>query len=101
MNSPPLGSDSRHKFERHSTAYFPDGDIVLCARRKSFDTLCMFRVDRVYLTRNSSVFRDMLSVSSPPGHGDTPEMYDGVPVIRLPDDADDLGNVLGLLYNTL
>ncbi|KAI0341740.1 hypothetical protein BDW22DRAFT_1331839 [Trametopsis cervina] len=98
MNSPPLDCC---KIERHPTVYFPDGDIVLCANLKASDGLRVFRVDRVYLTRNSPVFRDMLSLSSPPAHGHHPEVYDGVSVVRLPDDADDLGNLLGLLYNTM
>lgn len=101
MNSPPLLSDGHTKIERDPTVYFPDGDIVLCALTKASDALQLFRVDRVYLTRNSPVFREMLSLSSPPGHGHTTEMYDGATVMRLPDDADDLGNVLSLLYNTL
>ena len=101
MNSSHILPDTHSKLDRHPTVYFPDGDIVLCAATKTSDSLLLFRVDRVYLTRNSSVFRDMLSLSSPPAHGHTTEMYDGASVMRLPDDADDLGNVLSLLYNTL
>ena len=101
MDSPSPDVDIRHKIERHPSIYFPDGDIVLCATTKTSDIVRMFRVDRVYLTRNSPVFRDMLSLASPPGHGHNTELYDGVAVVRLPDDADDLANLLSLLYYTM
>lgn len=102
MDPPSPGADLRHKVQRHPTIYFADGDIVLCATAKGSDVLHMFRVDKIYLTRNSPVFREMLSLSSPGGstHG-TGEIYDGSPLIRLPDDANDLASLLGLLYNTM
>ena len=101
MDPPSPGVDSRHKIQRHPTIYFPDGDIVLCASNKASDILRMFRVDKVYLTRNSPVFRDMLSLASPPGHGHQTETYDGAAVVRLPDDAEDLASLLTLLYYTM
>ena len=85
--------------ERHPTLYFPDGDIVLCAAaaRGRYQA---FRVDRVYLIRSSPVLRDMLSGSSPGGltSGD---VFDGVQMLRLNDDASELANLLELLYNTV
>lgn len=83
--------------ERHASLYFPDGDIVLCAPRANGDVLA-FRIDRVYLTRSSPVFRDLLS---PPSAGNMTEAFDGAPVLRLSDDAAELANLLELLYNTV
>lgn len=91
MDSPTL--------QRHPSLYFPDGDIVLCAAAKS-GIYQAFRVDRVYLIRSSPVLRDMLSGSSPGGltSGD---VFDGVQMLRLNDDASELANLLELLYNTV
>ena len=84
-------------FVRHPTLYFADGDVTLCAA-KSCGVLQAFRVDRVYLSRNSPVFREMLSPAS--AHNMT-ELFDGVPLLRLADDADELASLLELLYNTV
>ncbi|EKM55375.1 uncharacterized protein PHACADRAFT_255959 [Phanerochaete carnosa HHB-10118-sp] len=84
-------------FERHPSLYFPDGDIVLCAPKANGDVLA-FRIDRVYLTRSSPVFRELLS--SPPT-GNMTEVFEGAPVLRLSDDATELANLLELLYNTV
>ena len=83
--------------ERHPTLYFPDGDLVLCAT-KPCGTLQAFRVDRVYLTRNSPVLRDMLA---PAAASNMTETFDGVPLLRLADDANELSSLLELLYSTV
>ncbi|KIP09508.1 hypothetical protein PHLGIDRAFT_86570 [Phlebiopsis gigantea 11061_1 CR5-6] len=91
MDSPTL--------HRHPSLYFPDGDIVLCAAAKS-GIYQAFRVDRVYLIRSSPVLRDMLSGSSP-GAVTSSDVFDGVQMLRLNDDASELANLLELLYNTV
>lgn len=83
--------------ERHPTLYFLDGDIVLCAPRTN--GICQaFRVDRVYLIRNSPILREMLS--SPSANAMT-DHFDGAPMLRLNDDANELAHLLELLYNTV
>lgn len=84
--------------EKHPSLYFPDGDIVLSAPTASGVSL-VFRVDRVYLTRNSPVLRDMLSPASS-SHLPT-ELFDGVQLLRLADDAHQLANLLELLYSSV
>lgn len=83
--------------ERHPTLYFLDGDIVLYATKPSGDVQA-FRVDRVYLTRSSPVFRELLST---PSASNMTEAFEGAPVLRLSDDAIELANLLELLYNTV
>jgi hypothetical protein len=83
--------------ERHPTLYFPDGDVALCAA-KSCGVLQAFRVDRVYLIRNSPVLREMLS---PLSVNTMTELFDGVPMLRLADDAEELASLLELLYSTV
>ena len=81
---------------RHSTLYLADGDVVLAAPRSATVTV-LFRVDKVYLARNSPVFRSMFTLPSDPGIN---EMYDGVPRVQLVDDADDLARLLAALYDS-
>ncbi len=82
---------------RHSTLYLPDGDVVLAAMRPATVTTVLFRVDKIYLARNSPVFRSMFTLPSYPGIN---EMYDGVPRVQLADDADDLARLLAALYDS-
>lgn len=83
--------------QRHKSLYFDDGDIVLAAPTKGYpDRRTMFRVDKIYLARNSPIFRDMLSFS--PGQ-EPHDTYDCVPRVDLADEAEDLQGLLGAMYN--
>ena len=82
---------------RHESLYLSDGDIVLAAVKLGSPIVTvLFRVDKVYLSRTSPVFRSMLSLPSTPSVN---EMYDGVPRVDLPDDSDDLACLLAALYD--
>ncbi|THH31943.1 hypothetical protein EUX98_g2220 [Antrodiella citrinella] len=80
---------------RHPKLYFEDGDIVLSS--DSADQVTTFyRVDKIYLSRQSIVFQEMLGVPMSVSPG---EMYDGVAWVRMPDPTDELEKLLLALYN--
>jgi hypothetical protein len=66
-----------------------DADIVI----QSCD-LINFRVHKLVLSLSSPFFRDMLSLPQPPDD----EVVDGLPVVRLSEDAEALNSLLTLLY---
>ena len=78
--------------------YLPDGDIVLSAFHVTEDTetLVYFRVDSLYLRRSSTVFNDILTM---PSEICLNETYDGVVLMHVSDDAEELGQLLSILYN--
>lgn len=101
-------------YKRHSTLYFPDGNICLSAElpRVSPITLddssiaapddltkeptgLLFRVHRSVLSLHSHVFRDMFSM---PDLSGSSEVYDGLALVRMPDSANDLESLLGAFY---
>ncbi|KAI0046968.1 hypothetical protein FA95DRAFT_1291470 [Auriscalpium vulgare] len=73
---------------RYKQLSFDDGNIILQADTASF---C---VHRSILSLHSEVFRDMFAV----GNSDGEETRDGVPVLRLPDQDDELYELLRALY---
>lgn len=75
--------------------YFDDGNIVLAASTAD-GAVHLFPIYRGLLSRHSSVFADMFSVSSAPD-SDAQEAYEGAPLVWMPDDAKDLGDMLRLL----
>ncbi|KAG8987399.1 hypothetical protein FRB90_003369, partial [Tulasnella sp. 427] len=77
--------------ERHETFYFPDGNICLVAHG------VVFRLLRSLLAGESEVFRDLFVV----GSDGQQDMYDGVPLITVDDDPDDLARIFGLLWKPL
>ena len=83
------------KLVRHESMYLSDGDVVLAAEQYPTTTV-LFRVDKIYLARNSAVFRSMFTLPDRPSVN---ELYDGVPKVRLSDDADDLARLLAALYD--
>ncbi|KAJ7604701.1 hypothetical protein DFH06DRAFT_1068191 [Mycena polygramma] len=58
----------------------------------------VFQVSRAVLAARSSVFRDMLAFPQPPGE-DT-ELFDGVPVVRLHDSAEDVTAFLRAIFDS-
>lgn len=93
-----LSTTNRPTEERHAALYLPDGDIVISAPKPSTNasTLVLFRLDTLVLRCHSSIFKDMLSL---PGDQSTNEQYDGVPRVRLTDDADDLAGLFKAMNN--
>ena len=88
-------SSSEMEFVRHESLYLTDGDVVLSALRSPTVTV-LFRVDKVYLSRNSPVFRSVFTL---PPNPPVNEIYDGVARVHLTDNADDLARLLAALYD--
>lgn len=102
MSSSAPGSNDAHS-ERHSSLYFAHGDIVLAApvhtSHGAQSQMQLFRVGQHLLAHHSTVFRDMFTVPQPPDSAQEHEMYDGAPVVRMQDSAEDLASLLKLLYH--
>lgn len=78
-------------FTKHAEYYFQDWTICLAVERT------IFRVYRGVLTRHSTVFEDMFSLSGSPSTSD--EMFEGAPVILLTGAVRDFEIFLKLLYD--
>ena len=80
---------------RHPSLYFEDGDLVISATQQD-DAPVLFRAHAAILGHFSPVFRDMMSL---PTGGSGRELYDGAPIVHLPDDARDVADFFEALYN--
>ena len=83
-------SDPETQVIKNDELWMEDGNIVLIAETTSF---C---VHRGVLSGYSVVFKDLFSIPQPPQA--EAEMIEGLPVVHLPDAAEDLANFLDLLY---
>jgi hypothetical protein len=92
MPEPP--PDTRSK---HADLWFCDGSVILQAEAT------LFRVHMSQLSRRSTVFSDMFTLPQPPvmtTHATlADETYEGCPVVKLHDSADDVENLLLALYD--
>lgn len=97
--SVPLGISGSRK--HHTALYFLDGDLILEATsslsENATSSFVLFRIHRWLLAHHSPIFRDMLSLPYPRSAG-TDEIYDGVSVVKLTDDARDVESLLQILY---
>ena len=95
--SMPVDSN-QEQLERHPSLYFEDGDLVIitCTDSAAAKSV-VFRVHAAILERFSPVFAGMLSLPAPGASGR--ELYDGVPLVHLSDDAKDMADFLDALYN--
>ena len=86
--------DTRSK---HADLWFCDGSVILQAETT------LFRVHKSQLSRRSTVFSDMFTLPQPPvitTHATLDdETYEGCPVVKLYDLADDVENLLLALYD--
>jgi hypothetical protein len=82
--------------QAHDSLYLVDGNIVLIAPLTTGQHQ-IFRVHQSILSKNSPVFRSMFMI---PGVQDEEvEKYDGVPLVQLPDDAEEVESLLRVLYH--
>ncbi|KAG8969153.1 hypothetical protein FRC05_001197 [Tulasnella sp. 425] len=82
---------SQPSLQRHDSFYLFDGSICLLARG------IVFRVFKSLLAEESGVFKDMFTVGSD-GQAEGQSLYDGVPLISLDDDPEDLANLFRFLW---
>ena len=68
---------------------FEDGNLAVVAGTTAF------RVHRGVLSRKSALFKDLLSLPQP----DSEEQWQGLPVVRLLDSAEDITMLLDAIYN--
>jgi hypothetical protein len=92
--SPPPEPQSLTK---HADLWFCDGSVILQAEST------LFRVHKSQLSRRSIVFSDMFALAQPPimtTHATlADENYEGCPVVKLHDSAEDVANLLLALYD--
>ncbi|KZT24907.1 hypothetical protein NEOLEDRAFT_1178982 [Neolentinus lepideus HHB14362 ss-1] len=81
---------------RHPTLYFEDGSMVLRAQHLSGE-LIFFKVHKTVLSMHSEIFRDMFILPSPSPR----ESYDGVSLLVLQDNAEELASFLACLYDPI
>ncbi|KAG8945657.1 hypothetical protein FRC04_000618 [Tulasnella sp. 424] len=82
---------SQPPLRRHESFYFFDGNICLLSRG------IVFRVFKSLLAAESEVFKDMFVVGSD-GQAEGQSLYEGVPLISLDDDPEDLAHLFRFLW---
>lgn len=80
------------EFLRQEDLYYADGSVVLLAAHAG--KTHAFRVHKSVLGSHSKVFSDMFALPSSAEN----EKYDGVDSVQMPDDAEDLEDLLRALY---
>jgi hypothetical protein len=79
---------------KHADLWFCDGSVILEAEST------LFRVHKSQLSRRSIVFSDMFALAQPTTHATfADETYEGCPVVKLYDSAEDVANLLLALYD--
>jgi len=79
----------------HDSLYLSDGNLAIIASYATRKRV-VFRVHQSVLSKHSPVFKTMLELA-PPGT-DANEMYDGAPLVVLPDPAEAVESLLRILY---
>ena len=74
---------------------FEDGNLAISAKDRTNGNLVFFRVHKSILGKHSPVFRDMYSVPPP----QDVDQHNGVPLVHVHDDADDLRHFLKAIYD--
>ena len=74
---------------RHPQLWFEDGTVILSTPE------LLFKVYKGILSLNVTVFKEMFSLPQP---ADGVEMLDGIPVVHLQDDGDDLVHFLSAYH---
>lgn len=101
-------------FQRHPVLYFTDGNVCLSAtygaaahapsptpstevavHAPAQHLEIVFRVHQSVLSLHSPIFKDLFALPSPP---EVNEIYDKAPLVRMPDQADDLEALLKAFY---
>lgn len=91
---PPKKRQRRNSNEDQRTRsqyWFEDGNVVLQAENT------LFRVHQSILSRHSQIFKDTFAMPQDPSQEN--ESVEDCPVVPLADSAEDLGNIISLLYD--
>ena len=79
---------------RDEDMYFEDGSVVISASSTG-GGLVYFRVHKSVLSKQSTVFKDMFSLPSPPEM----DRYDNLPLVHVHDDAKEFKQFLRAIYD--
>lgn len=86
--------------ERNTTHWLSDGNVILSAVTKDKARTVLFRIRMSLLSDESEVFATLLAL--PQGEGNNQEdMYEGIPLVRLPDSAEQVEELLNALRDPL
>ncbi len=86
--------------EHHEQHWISDGNIVLSATTQDTTRTILFRVHKSILSDQSDVFATMFGLPQGQRDGDI-ELYDGLPLVRLPDAAEEVEGLLNALRDPL
>lgn len=92
FDSPPVSfsrEEADSKIHGRGDPWFEDGNVVLVASQTSF------KVHRGVLAKHSDVFQGLFNIPQP----EDAEKYEGVPVIKMTDNPDDVSVFLAALYD--
>ena len=84
------GSDETMRLTRKPELWFDDGNVVFQAQNT------VFRVHKSVLRRESAFFEDMFSL---PQSTTLEETYDGYPLIKVQDNAEDMAILLLVIFD--
>ena len=84
------------RIEKSTSIYHAHGDIAILSLPNDEGVITAFKIDKIYLSRNSAVFEGMVGLPSM----EESEKFDGVPLVRLQDTAEQLGDFLEALYDS-
>lgn len=86
--------------ERHPTLWLSDGNIVLAAACKGKQSVTLFRVHKSILAMQSPIFKEMFDIAlhGPDMNAASPETYEGLPSVFIPDPAEYLEALLKVMY---
>ena len=79
---------------RDEDLYFEDGSVIISAKGTGGD-LAYFRVHKSVLSKQSTVFKDMFSLPSPP----EVDKYDNLPLVHVHDNAEEFKQFLRAIYD--
>ncbi len=94
FSGPPVAHHERH--------WVSDGNVVLSADSAQKTSTLLFRVHKSLLSEQSEVFASMFEIPQGEHVGDSQvDLYEGLPLVRLPDTSEEVCAVLDALRNPL
>lgn len=93
--SPETSKVDAHALQQDPDIWMSDGNIIVAARDEENDTMSGFKCHQSVLAKQSTVFAELFTLNQPEGA----ELYEGVPVVALPDAAADVKALLRIIYD--
>ncbi|EIW77531.1 hypothetical protein CONPUDRAFT_75394 [Coniophora puteana RWD-64-598 SS2] len=87
-------------YQKDHSLYFFDGNIVIAAAIPDEECL-LFRVHKSVLAMHSPIFAIMFTLPAPPTESTDPDsIFEGVPLLRMYDEANDVRDLLRFFYHS-